>query len=73
MTRVLVLNTGSSSVKWTVLAADRRVLAGGSEPWAAEDSGARAARLRAAASGGHRTLAALLAAWVGMILLFREG
>ena len=38
MTRVLVLNTGSSSVKWTVLAADKTVLAGGSEPWAAEDS-----------------------------------
>ena len=47
MTRVLVLNTGSSSVKWTVLAADKTVLAGGSEPWAAEDSAARADQLRA--------------------------
>lgn len=48
MTRVLVLNTGSSSVKWTVLAADKTVLADGSEPWAAEDSAARADQLRAA-------------------------
>ena len=31
MTRVLAINTGSSSVKWTVLAADRTVIAGGSE------------------------------------------
>ena len=40
MARVLVLTTGSNSVKWTVLAADKTVLADGSEPWAAEDSAA---------------------------------
>lgn len=46
MTRVLILNTGSSSVKWTVLAADKAMLAGGSEPWAAEDSAARVDQLQ---------------------------
>ncbi len=63
MTRVLVLNTGSTSVKWTVLAADKTVLAGGSEPWAAEDSAARADQLRAALkrasafdAAGHRVV-----------------
>ena len=63
MTRVLVLNTGSSSVKWTVLAADKTVLAGGSEPWVAEDSAARAEQLRAALgqapafdAAGHRVV-----------------
>jgi acetate kinase len=57
----LVLNTGSSSVKWTVLAADKTVVAEGSEPWAAEDSAARADQLRGALKGaptfdaaGHR-------------------
>lgn len=34
MTPVLVLNTGSSSLKWTVLTADGEVLAGENEPWA---------------------------------------
>jgi acetate kinase len=48
MTRVLVLNTGSSSVKWTVFAADKTVLASGSEAWAAEDGAARADQLRTA-------------------------
>jgi acetate kinase len=47
VTRILVLNTGSSSVKWTVLAADKTALAGGSEPWAAEDSATRADQLKA--------------------------
>lgn len=46
MTRVLVLNTGSSSVKWTVRAADETILGGGSEPWAGEDSAVRAKQLR---------------------------
>jgi acetate kinase len=57
----LVLNTGSSSLKWTVFAADKTVLAGGSEPWSAEDSAARADQLRAALerapafdTAGHR-------------------
>jgi acetate kinase len=63
MTRVLVLNTGSSSVKWTVLAADKTVIAGGSEPWAAQDRTARADQLRAALeqaptfdAAGHRVV-----------------
>ncbi|RYZ03340.1 MAG: acetate/propionate family kinase [Myxococcales bacterium] len=46
--RVLVLNTGSSSLKWTLLAADKRILAGGSEPWRAEDSATRGGQVRAA-------------------------
>jgi acetate kinase len=46
MTRVLALNTGSSSVKWTMFAADETVLADVSEPWAAEDSCARANQLK---------------------------
>ncbi|MDF3068329.1 MAG: acetate kinase [Polyangiaceae bacterium] len=45
---VLVINTGSSSLKWTRLAADKRILAGGSEPWRAEDRATRAGQLRAA-------------------------
>jgi len=48
VTRVLVINTGSSSVKWTVLAADQTVLAEGNEPWVAEDAAARSDQLRAA-------------------------
>ena len=63
MTRVLVLNTGSSSVKWTVFAAGETVLAGGNEPWVADDSAARADQLRAALkraptfdAAGHRVV-----------------
>jgi acetate kinase len=63
MMRVLVLNTGSSSVKWTVLAADGKVLDGGNEPWTASDSAARADQLRAALerappfdAAGHRVV-----------------
>ncbi len=63
MTRVLILNTGSSSVKWTVFAADQTVIAGGSEPWASEDSAARARQLHAALAraptfdaAGHRVV-----------------
>jgi len=63
MTRVLVLNTGSSSLKWTVLADDKTVLAAGSESWAAEDSHAREEQLRAALGraphfdvAGHRVV-----------------
>lgn len=48
MMRVLVLNTGSSSVKWAVLGADETVLAGGNEAWVAEDSAGRAGQLRVA-------------------------
>lgn len=33
MMRVLVLNAGSSSLKWTVLNDDRTVVASGNEPW----------------------------------------
>lgn len=47
-TRVLVLNTGSTGVKWAVLAADGAVLAGGDEPWVAEDAAGREEQLRAA-------------------------
>ncbi|MBL8859944.1 MAG: acetate/propionate family kinase [Planctomycetes bacterium] len=33
MTRLLVVNTGSSSLKWTVLTEDLQVVAGADEPW----------------------------------------
>lgn len=63
MKRVLVLNTGSSSLKWTLLAGDETVHGGGSEPWGAEDSAARAAQLEAALKqvprfdvAGHRVV-----------------
>jgi acetate kinase len=63
MTRVLVLNTGSSSLKWTVFRADKAVVAGGSESWAAEDDAARSDQMRAALVGapkfdivGHRVV-----------------
>lgn len=46
MMRILVLNTGSSSVKWSVLAADKTVIDGGSEPWESQDSAARTDQLR---------------------------
>ena len=45
---VLVLNTGSSSLKWTVLRADRTVKGSGNEPWAAEDAASRVDQIRAA-------------------------
>ena len=48
MTRVLVLNVGSASLKWSVLQADRMVLASEDEPWAAADGAGRAEQLRAA-------------------------
>ena len=44
--RVLVLNTGSSTVKWAVLSAGEAVLAEASEPWAADGLEARATQLR---------------------------
>lgn len=47
LTRVLVLNTGSSSLKWTVLRADKAVLAAGNEPWARGDGSSRAEQVRA--------------------------
>lgn len=63
MTRVLVLNTGSSSLKWTVLGADKAVLAGGRDPWVAKDAAARADQIRAALGrtpafdiAGHRVV-----------------
>ena len=37
VTRVLVLNTGSSTVKWSVLEADATVIAEGSAPWLGEE------------------------------------
>ncbi|MEQ8514111.1 MAG: acetate/propionate family kinase [Chromatocurvus sp.] len=63
MMRVLVLNTGSTSVKWTVLAADKTVLGAGSEPWTAQDSASRErqlaealARVPAFDATGHRVV-----------------
>jgi acetate kinase len=63
MIRVLVLNTGSSCVKWAVLAADKTVLDGGNEPWKAQDSAAREDQLRAVLervpafdAAGHRVV-----------------
>jgi acetate kinase len=63
MIRILVLNTGSSCVKWAVLAADKTVLDGGNEPWKAQDSAAREDQLRAVLervptfdAAGHRVV-----------------
>ncbi len=47
MTRLLVVNTGSSSLKWTVLATDETVLASGNDPWQSEEVGRRVRQLRA--------------------------
>jgi len=48
MTRVLVLNTGSSGLKWTVLGADKAVFAGGNEPWTRAEGPSRVEQIRAA-------------------------
>jgi acetate kinase len=48
VTGVLVLNAGSSSLKWTVLGIDRTVLETANEPWTSEDAAARADQVRAA-------------------------
>lgn len=48
MTRVLILNTGSSSLKWTVLGADGSVLAGGNEPWVRGDAASMDEQIEAA-------------------------
>lgn len=62
MMRVLVLNAGSSSLKWAVLAADKTVVGEGCEPWA-EDGAARSDQLRTALeraptfdAAGHRVV-----------------
>jgi acetate kinase len=47
MIRVLVLNAGSSSLKWTVLGDDRSLIADGNEPWSAEEGAGRAEQIRA--------------------------
>lgn len=47
MTRVLVLNTGSSSVKWSLLEADGKLVASGNEPWQGADAEARSQQIRA--------------------------
>jgi acetate kinase len=48
MTRVLVLNAGSSSLKWSVLdAATEEVAVQGTESWAEQDPGRHAAEARA--------------------------
>lgn len=46
MTSILVLNAGSSGMKWTVLGVDKTVLAGGNEPWATGDRGGRGEQIR---------------------------
>lgn len=63
MNHVLVLNTGSSSLKWTVLGAGRTVLAGGNEPWASPENALRSEQIRAALAkapqfdfAGHRVV-----------------
>ena len=64
MTRVLVLNAGSSSLKWAVLdAATEAVAVQGTESWAAQDPGRHAAaaravlqRLPAVDAVGHRVV-----------------
>jgi acetate kinase len=54
MIRVLIVNTGSSSLKWTVLNEDKTVLSGGSQPWVAEGSAARTDQIRAALAQAPR-------------------
>jgi acetate kinase len=63
MDHVLILNTGSTSVKWTVLSADETVIAECSESWVEEGSAARVEQIRAALAkapsfdaAGHRVL-----------------
>lgn len=46
MSRILVLNTGSSTVKWTLFGADRTVTASGSETWGSDERTARLEQLR---------------------------
>lgn len=62
-TRALILNTGSSSVKWAVLEQDETVIASGDEPWASDELPARAAQLQLALASapafevaGHRVV-----------------
>jgi len=45
--RLLVLNTGSSSLKWTVLQGDGALLATGTESWQSEDAESRGRQLQA--------------------------
>lgn len=48
MAPVMVLNTGSSSLKWTVFGADSTVLADANVPWTAEEPASRANQIQAA-------------------------
>jgi len=48
MTRVLVVNTGSSSLKWTVLTSDKQVLRDANEPWSSDERNARVKQIRTA-------------------------
>ncbi|HEX9620019.1 MAG TPA: acetate/propionate family kinase [Polyangiaceae bacterium] len=48
MIRVLVLNAGSSSLKWTVLGADAALVAGADEAWTSANDADRTEQLRAA-------------------------
>lgn len=61
--RVLALNSGSSSLKWTLLAADGTAVAGASESWTGSDLGAKVIQIRAALAAvppfdvaGHRVV-----------------
>lgn len=54
MTRVLVLNTGSSSLKWAVLGEREELLGTDSAPWLGTDDAARTDQIRSALSGAPR-------------------
>lgn len=45
MRRILILNTGSSSMKWSLLAEDGTIAADGSESWTSRDDAARAGQI----------------------------
>lgn len=47
MKRVLVLNSGSSTLKWSVLAADRETVGGGNERWTSDDAASRVEQIQA--------------------------
>lgn len=63
VTRVLVFNSGSSSFKWSLLAADGTAVAGANEAWKGSDLRAKVNQIRAALAGapdfdvaGHRVV-----------------
>jgi acetate kinase len=52
MPAALILNAGSATLKWSVLAADGAEVRAGSEDWAGADAGARAALVAGRLGGG---------------------